>query len=133
MSFLDVFEDVGDNVVPAYGNTTIVASRNNLSDYLEYTFKGGMPQWCLGILYLKQKQTTMQSLAFRMLIGGMSVAEATLDFSVMNNIFLTQTRYLTPVLLQPNTKVTLGLWLAANGSKVTNMDGNCEIRLFARS
>jgi hypothetical protein len=132
MSLLDIIEDTNSSL-PAYGNTTVVASRSNLSDYLDYTFKGASPQWCIGIVNIKQKQATMQSLAFRMLINNMSVAEATLDFSVMNNIFLAQTRYLSPVLLQPNTKVTLGLWQAANGSKITNMDGSYEIRLFARS
>jgi hypothetical protein len=66
-----------------------------------------------------------------MLIGGMSVAEALLDCD--GNIILAQSRYLTPVLLLPGTKVTIGIWVASNGNKITNLDGNYEIRLFERS
>lgn len=119
--------------LPAFGTSKVVASRNNLGGYLEYTSTATEPQWCIGIITLKQKQTTMQSIAARMLVGGMSVAELTFDFDVMHNIFLAQTRYLNPFLLFPKTKVTLGIWLAANGSQVTSLDGSCEIRLFNRS
>jgi hypothetical protein len=132
-AILDVLEDTGSATLPALGVSSIVASRSNLGGTLTYTSNATSPQWCMGIFNIKQKQATMQSIALRMLVNGMSVAEDTLDFNVMNNIFIAQWRYLNPFLLFPKVQCTLGIWAAANGNQITNMDGSCEIRLFARS
>jgi hypothetical protein len=118
--------------LPKYNGTVTVASRGNLGGTLDYTYDGEYPVWCLGILNLKAKQVSLQSVAFRMLFGSMSVAECTLDYDTGIYVMMAQTRYLNPVLVQKGMKVTIGIWTSSNGSPVTNLDGNCEIRLFGR-